>query len=172
MGDDNAENLSAIATTRNHRDHLEEYLLRVEKEHLRWYERWQNIHYWIWIGLEAVSILTPAAATITAAVAMANKQFDEPITKTLLTTLPVISTVASSLLARTGAREMERTREEGRQQIEYLLERARLDLHNAATDEEVATIRRNVIADIERIDVDQHRKQHKVSDAVRKEHGH
>lgn len=140
------------------RAHLEKFLEKLEEEHLQWYERQQTIHYWTWIGLEVISIFAPAAATLIAAISMAHDSFDQPSTKTWLTVLPVVATVSSSLLARLGAREMEQTREIGRQQVEYLLERARVDLQTAKNDEELIELRKSLIEKIEEIDIDQNKK--------------
>ena len=100
---------------------------------------------------------------------MAHGTFDSADTKGWLTTLPVIATVSSSLLSKLGAREMEQIREVGRQQTEYLLDTAKVRVHSATTDAQRLELLEWLIEETERIDVDQHRKHHQVSQTARKE---
>jgi hypothetical protein len=153
---------------RIHREHLEQFIEELDRDHLKWYERQQSWHYVLWIFLEVVSVAAPLLTTIFAGIASALDKFNEPWVKCVLTSLPALAVASSSMLARLGVREMENSRELGRQEFELLLRNAKVDLKCAANTEELIALHRRLIAETARIDAQQHDAHHRITEASRR----
>jgi hypothetical protein len=72
------------------------------------------------------------------------------------------------MLARLGVREMESTRELGRQEFELLLRNTKVDLECATNAEELIALHRRLIAETARIDAQQHEAHHRITEASRR----
>ncbi|GLQ92565.1 hypothetical protein [Dyella acidisoli] len=146
---------------------VEEFINELERDHLKWYERQQDRHYKLWIFLEVVSVAAPLLTTIFSGVASALNLFDMGWVKCVLTILPALAVASSSMLARLGVREMENSRELGRQQFEELVRNARLELLCAKDQENLRQLHKKLIADAARIDAQQHADHHRITMAMR-----
>lgn len=151
-----------------HREQLERFIEELDRDHLKWYERQQNRHYALWIFLEVVSVAAPLLTTIFAGIASALDIFNEPWVKCVLTSLPALAVASSSMLARLGVREMESTRELGRQEFEVLLRNTKVDLECASNAEDLIALHRRLIAETARIDAEQHEAHHRITEASRR----
>lgn len=167
MSDDRRE--TGGETLLRHKEGLEQFLEELEKDHLRWYERQQSRHYILWIVLEVVSVAAPLLTTIFAGIASALGVFDRASVKIILTTLPALAVASSSMLARLGVREMESSRELGRQEFEVLLRNAKVDLRCAATTDDLIALHRKLISECARIDGQQHVAHHRITEIAKQQ---
>jgi hypothetical protein len=151
-----------------HKRNIEEFILELDRDHLKWYERQQNTHYRLWIALEVISVAAPLLTTIFSGVASALNLFGLGWVKCVMTVLPALAVASSSMLARLGVREMESSRELGRLEFEVLLRNAKIELQCANTPEDVIELHRKLVAEAARIDEEQHRAHHRVTSNSRR----
>lgn len=147
--------------------HVEQFIEELDRDHLKWYERQQDRHYKLWIALEVVSIAAPLLTTIFSGIASALDLFDNKWAKCVFTVLPALAVASSSMLARLGVREMESSRELGRQQFEQLLRTAKLDLISTTDPKELKKLHKRLIDEAARIDAEQHHNHHRITSASR-----
>ena len=156
-------NLAGSFSSRN----VEQFIDELDRDHLKWYERQQNRHYWLWISLEVVSVAAPLLTTIFSGIASALNLFGLGWVKCTLTVLPALAVASSSVLARLGVREMENSRELGRQRFEGLIRNARLELLCATDLEDLKQLHKRLIEDAARIDAEQHADHHRITVATK-----
>lgn len=155
------------------RSHVEKFIEELEIDHLKWYEKQQGRHYTLWIVLEVTSVAAPLLTTIFSGIASAYDLFGRPWVKCVVTVLPALAVASSSMLARLGVREMENSRERGRQDFEILIRNARLELQCTAESQKLVELHRKLIAEAARIDAEQHDAHHHITAAVsRRKEGH
>jgi hypothetical protein len=143
--------------------HVQKFIEELERDHLRWYEKQQGRHYALWITLEVVSVAAPLLTTIFSGIASAYDLFGKSWVKCVVTVLPALAVASSSMLARLGVREMENSRECGRQAFEVLLRNAKLELQYTEEAEKLVELHRKLIAEAARIDAEQHDAHHRVT---------
>lgn len=148
--------------------HVEKFIQELERDHLKWYEKQQGRHYALWIILEVTSVAAPLLTTIFSGVASAYDLFGKSWVKCVVTVLPALAVASSSMLARLGVREMENSRECGRQEFEILIRNAKLELQYTKESEKLIELHRKLIADAARIDAEQHDAHHRITMTVSK----
>jgi hypothetical protein len=107
---------------------LAAYIENLSKNYYKWYERSHARNRRLWsVGHGMVLLAGVLASVIAAATAADRTLTDLSIVRTALIVLPILSTLASSLMSQSRVRDLMALRERGREQLQHIIDRARVD---------------------------------------------
>jgi len=117
---------------------LEEFLTELHSVYENWYDRQTRKAYRRYMVLQAVALLSGFLSAVIAAVA--DAQTFVPWGKTLLIVLPLLGSLAGTILLQSRTYDTWQLREEGRFQFQGLVGSGRLRAAAATSDEEFSKI--------------------------------
>lgn len=104
---------------------LEHYVQRLQTVYVRWYVRSKRRNKQLWYLSQATALLASFSAAVVAAVLTPEQLGTVPAARTALVVLPLIASLASSVLAQWRPREFMLLRDAGREGVENVIESAR-----------------------------------------------
>ena len=136
------------------RDAFEQYILMLERDYAPWYRRASSFNKTMWVIGQGTAIL---AGALTALIAALVNEAQFASLKWLLVLLPLIGAFATAMLAQTRVRDILALRESGREQIETLIESAKVAYAaNAATGgQELANLHLGLVSDVSHLEKQQ-----------------
>jgi hypothetical protein len=137
----------------NPKDAFARYILELEHSYQPWYERASRFNKIMFVIGQGTAILAGATTAFVAAL-VGEQGFAE--VKWLLVLLPLVGAFATALLAQTRVRDILALRENGRQQIEALIDTARAAYAVPAASEEAITKQHyDLISEVSRLEKQQ-----------------
>ena len=138
----------------NPKDAFARYILELEHSYQPWYERASRFNKIMFVIGQGTAILAGATTAFVAALVVDKQEFAE--VKWLLVLLPLVGAFATALLAQTGVRDILALRENGRQQIEALIDTARAAYAaRAASEEAITKLHNDLISEVSRLEKQQ-----------------
>lgn len=141
---------------KNHKELLCELIAQLEKKERTFYERTARFNYWAWHIIVGVSLLSSVVSALTAAL-IDSKGF-EAYGKILLVVVPIVGAGATGLLHLYKFREKEALREEGRIEVNDIIENAKSCLALAKNEEDFQKAFHSVRERFFKLEQSQHRR--------------
>jgi hypothetical protein len=127
------------------RESLEEYIRELEDDYYPWYDKASRRNKYLWMIAQVTVIVVGFATAIVAALANDLSLVSITMPRLLLIILPIISSFAATVLVQARLLERKMLRERGRQTIQGLIARAKVDFAQAKTDESLSEIHKKLI---------------------------
>ena len=122
------------------REALEAYIIHLEKSYYKWYERSVFRNYYFWLTTQLVSLVAGFGTALFAALINKDELGSFQMGRIVLIVLPVIGSLASTVLIQSRVHERWKLREEGRIQFQSLVTDGRRMYASAKSDEEWSSI--------------------------------
>lgn len=140
---------------------LQEYIEQLSTDYYTWYKRRHVAHRRFWSVGQIVVLLAGFLATAAGALATADSELSRSLpVRLVLIFLPMLGALVSALLSQTRTREMMALREQGRERIQYLVDRARVDFAAASKSgqaDKLTEIHRALVEDVSLLEKEQGR---------------
>lgn len=138
----------------NPKDAFEQYILELEREYRPWYERASAFNKIMWVIGQSTAILAGAITAFVAAL-VTEEQFGN--LKWLLVLLPLVGAFATALLAQTRVRDILALRENGREQIQALIDTAKAAYaaRAASGGQDITNLHMGLVNDVGRLEKQQ-----------------
>jgi hypothetical protein len=134
---------------------LAAYIAELEKDYSSWYEKASRRNKYFWIVAQVTVVVAGFATAIVAALIDHLAGMGLTFLRILLITLPIIGSLAATLLVQTRALERKALRERGRQAIQGLIAKAKADYAVASSNEEWSAVHQQLIKDVQALESEQ-----------------
>lgn len=133
---------------------LYEYFHYLEREY-SWYERAAVLHNVVWFVAQGTVIIVSLLTALIAALAHDETFKDYGLLRACLIGLPLLGTLASSVLLQTRVRDLLNLRDRGRQDVRTIIDQGRAEFAAATSPERYTEIHRELITKMDKLDKEQ-----------------
>ena len=134
---------------------LESYLEELEDDYYSWYSKATVRNYWIWLLGQGTTIAAGLLTAVVAALASEDALRSFGVLRVLLVILPLIGTLAATFLLQTRVRELFALREKGRQSIQSIASRGRIQFAACSKPQDFTLVHTELEKEVGKVEAEQ-----------------